>query len=187
VHPDGRQGADLAARLRKLCGPCRIVVLPPQREARALAPDDVEVMVVPLGKGVDSVAFAASLLPERPWVHAVFISDGDSYPEAEALRCLGARYLVRDPEVWSWLPAALAALGRHARASRALAEAERAIPPPPRAANAASVLPLASAEQRFREAYLRVVLAGAGSHKAAAQIAGVPYTTLRSMLEKLHI
>jgi hypothetical protein len=187
VHADQRRGADFEARMRNSCGDCRIAVLPPRVEARPSIPGDVDVVLVPLDGGMEAVVFAAALTFERPWLRPVFIGNRSSYPEAEALHSLGARYVTSEPEVWRWLPGALLPLSRHARASRLLLDAEQAIPPPPPAAGADTSLPLAFAEQRFREAYLRTALAGAGSHKAAALVAGVPYATLRSMTEKLQV
>ena len=176
----------MAARVRQLCAGCSLVVVPPTEEARGLVPRECEVMLVALGHGVATLAFAVSLLPEQPWLHPVFVSDGGLCPEAEALRCLGSKYVLPASQLWSWLALAIGPLSAHARALRSLAEAERAIPPPPASPLVPEpALPLPQAEQRFRETYLRVVLARAQSQKAAALVAGVPYTTLRSMVEKL--
>jgi hypothetical protein len=46
-------------------------------------------------------------------------------------------------------------------------------------------MPLTVAEQRFREAFLRQLLAEAPNRDAAARIAGIPYRTLCAMLQKL--
>ncbi len=48
-------------------------------------------------------------------------------------------------------------------------------------------LALRQSEQQFRESYLRAVLSRSRSQKEAASLAGVPYTTLCSMLKKLGI
>ena len=46
-------------------------------------------------------------------------------------------------------------------------------------------MPLPEAERSFRESYLRGLLAQATNARIAAQKAGVPYTTLCSMLKKM--
>jgi hypothetical protein len=136
--------------------------------------------------GGNALGLAAQLLTEWPWVQPVFVSPVSFGPEIEALRSLSWQYLVEESQLWPWLEVALGPLARRARARRMLVEAERSIPsPPPFSGEGHVLVALPQAEQRFRESYLRLVLAGTRSQKAAAAVAGVPYTTLRSMIDKL--
>jgi hypothetical protein len=186
IDPDPRRGASVASQVRALDGGARILVLPPDERVRATIRDDSEVMLVDVAGGAPVIGFATSVVATHPSLHAVFITDDQFRPEAEALRGLGAKYVLVETHLWGWLAAALHPLSHHARARRQLAAAERTIPPVPRGLPLADpALPLPVAEQRFRESYLRCVLSRTTSHKAAASLAGVPYTTLRSMVEKL--
>jgi hypothetical protein len=176
----------MAARVLSIDSVARVLVVPPDDRAWGMLPAESEVLLVDITHGAQTVGFAASVLARLPTAHAVFVTDGRLRPEAEALRGLGAKYLLTDAQVWNWLAQALGPLSRHARARRHVSDAERAIPPIPGwdpTPDPAMSLPMA--EQRFRESYLRCVLSRSHSQKAAALLAGVPYTTLRSMVEKL--
>jgi len=186
INPDQGGALAMAAQVRLIDVRARVTILSLDERARDDVPQDSEVLLVDVTQGPAIVGFAASVLASRPTAHAVFLTDGRLRPEAEALRGLGAQYVLTHGQVWLWLEQALHPLSRHARARRQLAAAERAIPPAP----AWDPLPeltlsLPAAEQRFRESYLRCVLSRSPSQKAAALLAGVPYTTLRSMVEKL--
>jgi len=48
-------------------------------------------------------------------------------------------------------------------------------------------MPLPLAENLFREAYIRRVLAETGNRRKAAEVAGIPYRTFCDILKKLGI
>lgn len=186
---DQEDSARMAARLRELRPDSQVSVLSSGDDA-PLACEKLDVLLVALGVGVSKLGFVFSLLPENPWMHTVFMCSGQLCPEVEAVRCLGARYVVAEPEGWSWLEGALLPLTRHSRALRALKAAQVTLPPrlPMEDGSVqAPWLALPEAEQRFRESYLRGILARARTQREAALLAGIPYTTLRSMIEKLLI
>jgi hypothetical protein len=188
VHGDEFRGGAIAAELRRLRGDVRATTVPPTDQARVLVPHDADVVIVGLGVTPATLPFVMAVLLEQPWMHAVFVAPAKPCPETEALRCIGAHYVFAEAQLLGWLAGALPALSGHSRARRCLAEAERALPAFPPSLEPALAdpdLPLPQAEQRFRESYLRLVLSRAQSQKGAARLAGIPYSTLRSMVEKL--
>jgi hypothetical protein len=70
-----------------------------------------------------------------------------------------------------------------------LLAAARNIPPIPpfEGRHPDRIEPLPAAEQRFREAYLRTLLAPGRDRETVARLAGVPYRTLCQMIRKLDI
>jgi transcriptional regulator of acetoin/glycerol metabolism len=76
-----------------------------------------------------------------------------------------------------------------ARAHREHLDGESALPPLPRdhVEEEGAITPLPEAERRFRETYLRRLLADSTSNTVAARRAGLPYTTFYSMLKKLNL
>jgi hypothetical protein len=88
-----------------------------------------------------------------------------------------------------WLDDALPGLARMARAHRDHLDGESALPPLPREHrdDDGTITPLPEAERRFRETYLRQLLADSASNAIAARRAGLPYTTFYSMLKKLNL
>jgi hypothetical protein len=90
-------------------------------------------------------------------------------------------------ELSQWLPSKLMCLARVARARRILLEE---VPEPPASsAQSGGILSsrLHAAEARFRETYLRSLLAQCGSRRKAAEHAGVPYRSFCEMLRKAGI
>ena len=110
-------------------------------------------------------------------------------PEVQAAWDLGWERLVSSPKLEEWLDRGLKPLAKVARLKRQLTLARREI----ETAAAGDVvpevtnLPLGEAERRYRETFLRSKMATAGERRAAARLAGVPYTTFCVMLRRLGI
>jgi len=138
------------------------------------------------GRGV---AVAVELRRLAPEVEIVFVVDDATAPEVQAAWDLGWERLVSSPKLEEWLDRGLKPLAKVARLKRQLTLARREI----ETAAAGDVvpevtnLPLGEAERRYRETFLRSKMATAGERRAAARLAGVPYTTFCVMLRRLGI
>jgi DNA-binding NtrC family response regulator len=155
--------------------------------AREHRPEVIAVDI--LFEGNQGLAAGIDLLKEAPGAELAFVVERTDLPEIRAARDIGISRFIRADNLAHYLSTAIEPLARLARARRAHEEAQRAVQAlpaweddPPVAA-----LPLAVAERRFRESYLRASLAQGGGRRATAQLAGVPYTTLCVMLRKLGI
>jgi hypothetical protein len=135
----------------------------------------------------DGIANAIALTEQAPWLSPIFwVSHSESCLELRIAKALGLARVLSRENLLPWLHEAAQPMARLARARRVTWEAERALPPiPVRAAfDEGALAPLPRAEQSFREAYLRSLLAHTTNRREAAERAGVPYTTLVSMLKK---
>jgi PleD family two-component response regulator len=149
-----------------------------------------EIAVVDLlFRGSAGIALGIELQRQAPHVEVVFSVPHLGAPEALAARELGITRLVATSQLAAWLAGSLVPLTEIARARRRLEAAERALgrEPTPVPAPQITQLPLPVAERRYREAYLRACMARARGRRAAAKLAGVPYTSLCVMLRKLDI
>jgi DNA-binding NtrC family response regulator len=149
-----------------------------------------EIAVVDLlFRGSAGIALGIELQRQAPHLEVVFSVPHMGAPEALAARQLGITRLVATSQLGAWLRGSLGPLIEIAQARRRLEAAERALgrEPPPVAAPQITQLPLPVAERRYREAYLRACMARAKGRRAAAKLAGVPYTSLCVMLRKLGI
>jgi hypothetical protein len=106
-----------------------------------------------------------------------------------ALREFGVERVLSQDVAAAWLPDAVGPLASIAVAKRLLRRSRRALRETPHVDPllGSDFLPLSVAEGRFREAYLRALMAKAGSRAQAAKGAGVPYRTLCYMLERYGI
>lgn len=135
-----------------------------------------------------ALAVATRLCRQDPATEVVLFAAQESAPEVMAVRMLGFTNLVTGTEGHDWLIRAMPALVRVARARRDMREAESAVPPRPDATAPGELdLPLPVAESRFRETYLRALVAATGSRSCAAERAGIPYRTLCKILQRLNI
>jgi DNA-binding NtrC family response regulator len=169
-------------------------------EARVRAPaaaagiavdEQVDLAVLQLGGAGagDAIGTAQQLLGRDPSIEVIFFAEAECTELAMA-RGLGIRTILAVEVVADWTLSAAASVARSVRARRALAEASKQIPPlPPLPVRPpwgeTSRIPLPVAEQRFREAFLRQLLAETPNREIAARIAGIPYRTLCAMLQKL--
>ncbi len=140
------------------------------------------------------LAFGVEVQAGKPDAEILFFCEDAASPGAADAATLGLRSTVVGPGTRAWLVGAFPALVGAARARRALRLAEAVIPPLPggyspvdRARTSLAVLPavlpLPLAEGRFREAYVRGVLASAGDRTHAAKQAGIPYRTFCRILQ----
>jgi len=138
------------------------------------------------GRGV---AVAIELQRAAPDVEIVFVVEDPAAPEVQAAVDLGWERLVAADRLEEWLDRGLKPLARLAKLERELRAARREA----ETVSAGNVLPavpnlpLSVAERRYRETFLRSKMASAGERRAAARLAGVPYTTFCVMLRKLGI
>jgi DNA-binding NarL/FixJ family response regulator len=145
--------------------------------------------------GGRGVALAIELKRLSGGLEAVLVVEDVQAPEVEIAFGAGCGRLVHSDGLTAWLDGALRALARLVTAERQLAAARRAaeeladgnVLPSSVPSCVSTALPLAVAERRHREAYLRAALAQAGSRREAAALAGIPYTTFCVMLRKLGI
>jgi DNA-binding NtrC family response regulator len=192
VDPDEAEGTELASYILETRE--RDLLVSVATDAATLDVDcagrmfSADLVLLRLGTSAgDGIANAIALTERAPWISPIFwVSHAESCLELRIAKALGlARVLARE-NLLPWLHEAAYPMARLARARRATWEAERALPPiPARAAfDEGALTPLPRAEQSFREAYLRSLLAHTTNRREAAERAGVPYTTLVSMLKK---
>jgi hypothetical protein len=119
----------------------------------------------------------------------VAISEHPNDAAAAALKEFGVERVLPQESAVSWLSATLEVLASIAIAKRSLRRHGAALGQWPRVDpfSGPHILPLSVAEARFRETYLRALMAQAGSRTLAAKGAGVPYRTLCYMLERYGI
>ena len=189
--PDRDQGLNVAAQLRRQ----------PRghdgdHRARSPAPADLPDAEIDVGlvnladREFEGLAFGAQLGARFPWVETVFWFDAhNATPSAAAARSVGIRRVIPLPRLVEWLDDALPGQARMARAHREHLDSKSALPPLPEEPmeDAGAITPLPEAERRFRETYLRRLLADSGSNTVAARRAGLPYTTFYSMVKKLNL
>lgn len=146
----------------------------------------IEVAAIKLTSDAGGLVFATELVQRSPWVQLVFWAS-EHGTGARVARSLGISRLLTVSQISQWLAAAVGPLARLARARRAALEAEATIPCVPEMLleTGSPTLALPEAERQFRESYLRQLLSESPSAKKAAERAGVPYTTLCSMMKKL--
>ena len=189
--PDRDQGLNVAAQLRRR-RPGAMITVVTARLAPADLPDaEIDVGLVNLAdREFEGLAFGAQLSARFPWVETVFWFDAhNATPSAAAARSVGIRRVIPLPRLVEWLDDALPGLARMARAHREHLDSKSALPPLPEEPmeDAGAITPLPEAERRFRETYLRRLLADSGSNTVAARRAGLPYTTFYSMVKKLNL
>jgi len=190
LDEDQPRGLALISALRRAIPSLVGVVISPRPQARPLAPRVIDVLLVNIGERPgESLAEAIFHCSSRPWLAPLFCFDErTASPELDVVLDLGVGRVLPIQTLRRWLTRALVPLGRAAHHRRELMAAEARIPPAPALdAASATALTLPKAEQRFREAYLRALLSQSASQKDAASRAGVPYTTLCSMLKKLSL
>jgi len=163
-------------------------VQPPESEP---AGDDrpADVALIRLGHAaLDALAEAERLLRRDPAIEIVFFSDGEGI-DLTIAEALGLNRIVPADKLVEWLRVAGPHLVCQAQARRLLLAAARNIPPIPpfEGRHPDRIEPLPAAEQRFREAYLRSLLAPGRDRETVARLAGVPYRTLCQMIRKLDI
>ena len=171
--------------LARLSG-ARVTVLDQNQPLPKLLPVDVAVLhASSLNLGSSPLLYDAELgLPEL-----AFVVDEAGSPQHLALRSRGFRYIVSQSELVEWLPTVMPGLGSLAQARRiVLSACDDGLPPPEVSATRQSTGGrLHAAETRFREMFLRSLLAEHGSRRRAAEEAGVPYRSFCEMLRKLGI
>jgi DNA-binding NtrC family response regulator len=161
-------------------------------EAVALAAKhQPEVAVVELGfQDCEGPGVAVRLAAAARHLQVVFFADRGQEGEAAAARALGLERVIRLEELHGVLERQLAPLAELVRLRRRIEYVEellRRAPLAPAAASGCGRITLLEGERRYRETYLRTLLAETGNRREAARRAGVPYTTLCDMMRKLDI
>jgi hypothetical protein len=178
---------------------CEPYVVETEVDARTTCRDkQPEVLLIDLlVHGSEAIALGIELGKLASNAQLVFLVEKGTDPELQVARDMGISRFVEMKDVLAWLAVALHPLAMLTRAQRQLHEARRAVDEialwkPNTAAHEKDegrLIPLAVGEGRYREAYLRAILAraGEGGRRTAARLAGVPYTTFCLMLRKLRI
>lgn len=181
------EGLIVAARLRRGSGGPLVTIGTCRDICGTLTGDEIDVVLIKLSTDrFDGLAFGAEMATRIPHVEAVFWFDElRTSPVAEAARSLGIFRLLPFVCLVGWLDGALVPLARMARASRQHRAAAASLPPLPAPVEGTISLPLPEAERRFRETYVRRILSQTANQSDAARLAGLPYTTFRSILQKL--
>jgi hypothetical protein len=188
--PDHVEGLTVARRLNGAMVDLTVTVVSAPATHPPRANDPVDVGLINLAGGpLDGLAFGAELKALAPWIEIAFWFDerNGGPAAAAAARSLGIVRLIPLGSLAIWLETALGPLVRMARARREHAIAEKALPPLSGDRGGDCTMALPEAERRFRETYLRRILSESANHRAAAERAGLPYTTLCSMLKKLNL
>jgi hypothetical protein len=185
------------------CPGCEAYIADTEAAARNLCREKKpEVLLIDLlVHGSEAIALGIELGKLAPNAQLVFLVEKGTDPELRVAKDMGISRFVEMKDVNAWLSVAVQPLAMLARAQRDLQRARRAVDelglwkgdtatheddePGP----AHKPIPLAVGEGRYREAYLRAILArvGTGGRRTAAKLAGVPYTTFCLMIRKLGI
>ena len=157
--------------------------------ARHLAARAFDAIVVDIAAGGgEALGWGISLLGRARAAEVVFFSEDSGAPEVAALRALRWPNLVVGCYARAWIVGALPILARVGRARRDLHRAQAEIPSLLDGGEEPSLgLPLSIAETRFREGYVRAILARQRNRAAAAKDARVPYRTFCKIIRKLGI
>jgi CheY-like chemotaxis protein len=166
---------------------CPTFAASPAAAVEIAAREQPEIVLLDLlfcaGRGV---ALAIELGRLSPTTEVVLVVEDPGAPEVQVAFDSGCTRLVRADGLVNWLGKGLLPLARAVRAERQLAlarrQAEELAAGDVRPSQ--SGLPLAVAERRYREAYLRSKLAQTGGRREAAALSGIPYTTFCVMLRK---
>ena len=140
-------------------------------------------------RGGRGIAVAVELRRLAPGIEPVFVVEDPTVPEVQAAWDLGWERLVAAESLEDWLNRGLKPLAKLAKLKRQVAAARRDV----ETLSAGNVVPAVSSLSlgRGRAAVSRDVpsfkMATAGERRAAARLAGVPYTTFCVMLRKLGI
>jgi hypothetical protein len=176
------------ARLIQAVGAdARITVLDVEHPIPKLEPIDVVLL------HADSLNLTCSPLlddPDLGFPELVFVVDDAWSPQHFALKSRGFRYVISQDELSEWFPTALMRLSSLAQARRIVLRAYAESPTAPELPSRgrwARGIKLHAAETRFRDVFLRSLLAEHGSRRKAAEEAGVPYRSFCEMLRKLGI
>jgi hypothetical protein len=172
---------------RELVGLAIILRPAPLKQALPKVAFDAIAIDVAAGAG-GALGAGLSALGRSPAAEGLLFSEDSGAPEVAALRALRWPNLVVGRGVRTWVVAALPSLARVGRARSILQQAQAAVPPLPSESGGPPLnLPLGVAESRFRESYIRGMLARTGSRSGAAREARVPYRTLCKIVQKLRV
>lgn len=191
VDSDQRRSRDAVERLG--ANGCLALWVAQDRAAAVEAARDhqPEIAVIELGfRDCDGPAVALRVAAMAPHVETVFFAGPKDEGEVAAARDLGLGRVVPLDDLISHLDRIVVPLGEAVRLRRRLEEVERRLrllsdESWGRAGPERIALP--EAERRYRETYVRSLLAETGNRREAARRAGVPYTTFCEIMRKLGI
>jgi len=187
IYDPGTAPHDLAVRVGGL-GVATVTVIGGEPSADEVPREELDLAMLGLSRDrLAGLSVAVALSARCPWIETMFWYDDPSgVTAAVAARSLGITRVLPLDRLMKWLEVAFTRLAAAARARRELLRAQRDLPAFP-SADLGIRLSLPEAERGFREAYLRRLLSEEPNHAVAAQRAGVPYTTLCSMIKKLDL
>jgi DNA-binding NtrC family response regulator len=185
------RGRAEVAWLRGEPGTC---YLAPHDRAEAVAMAAVhqpEVAIIELGfHDCDGPGIAVQVAAAAPQIQVVFFAERGNEGEVAAARALGFERVVLLEELPDVLPRLLAPLAELVRLRRRVEYVEELLREVPLSRGESSPcgrITLLEGERRYRETYVRTLLAETGNRRETARRAGVPYTTLCDMMRKLGI
>jgi hypothetical protein len=191
VDPRRDAGPGFCARICALFGAAVVVSSEVILTRQEVENGGVDVALVRLGlRGCVGIEAGTSSMALWPWLPVLFWTGPiESSLELDVARSLGVARVTDALQLLAWLAKAIEPLTVMARARRAALAAERLLPEWPGQVASPSAAPVAlcTAEQEFRETYLRALMQRCRSRREAAQVAGLPYTTLVSMMKKLGV
>jgi DNA-binding NtrC family response regulator len=190
ASPDAQCGPAMEW-LRRESGVCCLMARDRADALAAARSHQPEVAVVELGfDECNGPGLAMQVAAAARHLQAVFFAGRDDEAEMAAARALGLeRVFLREelPEVLGRLLVPLAELVRLRRRAEHLEELLRRVPVACAGSSGCGLITLPEGERRYRETYVRALLAETGNRREAARRAGVPYTTLCDMMRKLGI
>ena len=186
---DQLEGLSIARRLNNALVNVAITVISAHQIPLPTTNHDFEIGLINAASArLDGLAFGAEIQERCPWIEIAFwFDESDPGPAVAAARSLGVTRLIPLASLTSWLQTSLGSLVRMAHARREYVLAARSLPPSPSCGEGYGRMALPEAERRFRETYVRRILSESTNHRAAAEKAGLPYTTFCSMLKKLNL
>jgi hypothetical protein len=196
IDEDIGRGMDLAEIIQRIPSLLVTVIPAMNRLPSDGAPPALALISV---EGSAPLGAAEQLMRTSPESEIILFCADLQSPEVAAAQALGVKRIMERRSMINWLTEAAPHLMRVVALRRALARATACIPTTdpsgaalaPISASALrgqELLPLPTAEARFREMYLRqLVLLEGGNRHAVARRAGVPYRTICHILHKLGI
>jgi hypothetical protein len=162
-----------------------VMVTCPTDRAPGVLPVPFDIVLVHLGFDLTALSWSLRMVTALGHPELVLVTSDAGDPTVAGLHALGVRHVLTQSVAGAWLADAAPWLVRIARARRALEAAKAGLPAIPSGQQGSPSGGLFQAEQRFRETYVRTLVARTTSHRDAASEARVSYRTLYHILKKL--
>ena len=191
VDSDRRRGSSVLQKLNAIGSVEAYLAEDRAAAVQAAHARQPEVAIVELGfQECDGPAVALQIATVARYVETLFFAGPCNEGELAAARDLGLARVVPVSRLWRMLAQILGPLAQSVRLRRRLESVEQhlhRVTSEEELWSSANHLTLPEAERRYRETYIRSLLAATGNRREAARRAGVPYTTLCEIIRKLGI